>query len=187
MDVSRIRALRGPNLWSRHTAIQAIVTCEGAECAIADLPGFEARLRDRFPVYLTYHDADLPEYLRQIEVGRQCGIQAYKFHSYKGGDADQAIFKAVRKEVGPDYALLNDPVCSYNLREAIAVGLLMEELNFVWLEEPFHEQKLHDYQALCRELTIPVSSSLSFPVYRYRDSLTSTPARTARHADVPNG
>ena len=49
MDVSRIRALRGPNLWSRHTAIQAIVTCEGAECAIADLPGFEARLRDRFP------------------------------------------------------------------------------------------------------------------------------------------
>uniref|UniRef100_Q47AY6 Cyanophycin synthetase n=1 Tax=Dechloromonas aromatica (strain RCB) TaxID=159087 RepID=Q47AY6_DECAR len=49
MDVSRIRALRGPNLWSRHTAIQAIVTCEGAELAIADLPGFEARLRERFP------------------------------------------------------------------------------------------------------------------------------------------
>ncbi len=49
MDVSRIRALRGPNLWSRHTAIQAIVSCEGAECAIADLPGFEARLRERFP------------------------------------------------------------------------------------------------------------------------------------------
>ncbi len=49
MDVSRIRALRGPNLWSRHTAIQAIVSCHGAECAIADLPGFEARLRARFP------------------------------------------------------------------------------------------------------------------------------------------
>ena len=49
MDVSRIRALRGPNLWSRHTAIQAIVTCDGAERAIAQLPGFEARLRERFP------------------------------------------------------------------------------------------------------------------------------------------
>ncbi|MGB5208782.1 MAG: cyanophycin synthetase [Azonexus sp.] len=49
MDVTRIRALRGPNLWSRHTAIQAIITCEGAESAIANLPGFEARLRDRFP------------------------------------------------------------------------------------------------------------------------------------------
>jgi cyanophycin synthetase len=49
MEVSRIRALRGPNLWSRHTAIQAIVTCEGGEMAIADLPDFEARLRERFP------------------------------------------------------------------------------------------------------------------------------------------
>jgi len=49
MDVSRIRALRGPNLWSRHTAIQAIVNCEGAEVAIGDLPGFEVRLRERFP------------------------------------------------------------------------------------------------------------------------------------------
>ena len=49
MDVSRIRALRGPNLWSRHTAIQAIVTCEGAERAISNLPGFEDRLRERFP------------------------------------------------------------------------------------------------------------------------------------------
>ena len=49
MDVSRIRALRGPNLWSRHTAIQAIVTCEGAESAITDLPNFETRLRERFP------------------------------------------------------------------------------------------------------------------------------------------
>lgn len=49
MDVSRIRALRGPNLWSRHTAIQAIVTCDAVECAIADLPGFEIRLRARFP------------------------------------------------------------------------------------------------------------------------------------------
>ncbi|MCE1183195.1 MAG: cyanophycin synthetase [Rhodocyclales bacterium] len=49
MDVSRIRPLRGPNLWSRHTAIQAIVTCEGNETAIAQLEGFEARLRARFP------------------------------------------------------------------------------------------------------------------------------------------
>ena len=49
MDVYRIRALRGPNLWSRHTAIQAIVSCEGAEVAISDLPGFENRLRERFP------------------------------------------------------------------------------------------------------------------------------------------
>jgi len=49
MDVSRIRALRGPNLWSRHTAIEAIVSCIGAECSIEELPGFEDRLRALFP------------------------------------------------------------------------------------------------------------------------------------------
>ena len=49
MDVSRIRALRGPNLWSRHTAIEAIVSCNEDERAIGRLPGFEDRLRERFP------------------------------------------------------------------------------------------------------------------------------------------
>lgn len=49
MQVSRIRALRGPNLWSRHTAIEAIVCCTDDECNIDNLPGFETRLRERFP------------------------------------------------------------------------------------------------------------------------------------------
>ncbi len=49
MEVSRIRALRGPNLWSRHTAIEAIVSCSEAESPISDIPGFEVRLRARFP------------------------------------------------------------------------------------------------------------------------------------------
>jgi cyanophycin synthetase len=51
MEVSRIRALRGANLWSHHTSIEAIVTCTPEECDIASQPGFEARLRDRFPQY----------------------------------------------------------------------------------------------------------------------------------------
>lgn len=49
MEVTRIRALRGPNLWSHHTAIQAVVSCTEAEQDINGLDGFEARLRARFP------------------------------------------------------------------------------------------------------------------------------------------
>ena len=49
MDVSRIRALRGPNLWSHHTAIEAVVTCTPQECSITAQEGFETRLRARFP------------------------------------------------------------------------------------------------------------------------------------------
>ncbi len=48
-EISRLRALRGPNLWGRHTAIEAIVTVSAAESALADTFGFEDRLRVRFP------------------------------------------------------------------------------------------------------------------------------------------
>ncbi len=49
MDVTRIRALRGPNLWSRHLAIEAVVSCTQQECAMSRIEGFEARLRALFP------------------------------------------------------------------------------------------------------------------------------------------
>jgi cyanophycin synthetase len=48
MNITRIRALRGPNLWSRHTAIEAVVECSAPEQDIGSLPGFEGALRDRF-------------------------------------------------------------------------------------------------------------------------------------------
>ncbi|MDQ1920911.1 Mur ligase family protein [Massilia pseudoviolaceinigra] len=49
MDVLRTRALRGPNRWSRHTAIQANISCTPQEHAVDQMPGFELRLRARFP------------------------------------------------------------------------------------------------------------------------------------------
>ncbi len=49
MEVTRIRALRGPNLWSHHTAIQTVVSCSEPECSIETMAGFETRLRARFP------------------------------------------------------------------------------------------------------------------------------------------
>ena len=49
MEITRVRALRGPNLWCRQTAIEAIVSCTEDECTIGDVEGFEARVRARFP------------------------------------------------------------------------------------------------------------------------------------------
>ncbi len=49
MEVTRIRALRGPNLWSRHTAIEAVVHCTQDERDIRRLADFEPRLRALFP------------------------------------------------------------------------------------------------------------------------------------------
>lgn len=64
MEVTRIRALRGPNLWSHHTAIQSIVACSEEECSIGAIDGFEERLRARFPeispLQPTGHDDSIP-------------------------------------------------------------------------------------------------------------------------------
>lgn len=49
MQVSRIRALRGPNLWTTCTAIEAVVSCSASKIDIGSIPGFETRLRERFP------------------------------------------------------------------------------------------------------------------------------------------
>ncbi|HEY0062706.1 MAG TPA: cyanophycin synthetase [Telluria sp.] len=49
MEVSRVRALRGPNLWSHHTSIEAIVSLTPQEECVGNMPGFEERLRTRFP------------------------------------------------------------------------------------------------------------------------------------------
>ena len=49
MQLSRIRALRGPNLWSRHCAIEAIVQCSELESDLTRLADFETALRARCP------------------------------------------------------------------------------------------------------------------------------------------
>ena len=49
MEITRIRMLRGPNLWSRHTALEAIVTCDASERSIDSIPEFETKMRERFP------------------------------------------------------------------------------------------------------------------------------------------
>ena len=128
---------------------------------VAGLPVYDliGKVRQRFPVYITGGEGTVEDYLADIELGKQHGITAYKFHSYKGGKVDIPIFRHIREAVGPDYGLLSDSVCSYSLEEAIEVGHVMEALDFIWLEEPMHEQKQQQYQHLCRELTLPIRAT----------------------------
>jgi L-alanine-DL-glutamate epimerase-like enolase superfamily enzyme len=77
-------------------------------------------------------------------------------HTYKGGRADVPIYRALRQYVGPEYELLADPVRSYTLVEAVQIGRLLEELDFVWLEEPLHDESITQLQELCATLTIPL-------------------------------
>ena len=64
MDVTRVRALRGPNLWTRHTALELVVELPPEERSIDTMSRYEARLRARFPalgpIRPVSHRGDLP-------------------------------------------------------------------------------------------------------------------------------
>jgi L-alanine-DL-glutamate epimerase-like enolase superfamily enzyme len=120
------------------------------------------QVRDRIPAYATGGDGDgsIETYRRTIEQAHEkWGINAFKFHNYQSAGEHAKLFREIRRAVGDEYVLINDPVCSYNLRDAIEVGRVMEELGFLWLEEPFYEQELRQYQELCAALTIPVMAT----------------------------
>ena len=104
MKVTRIRALRGPNLWSRHTAIEAVVACEGDENAISKLAGFEARLRARFPTIGELH----PMVLLFFILG---GVEAFGFLGLFLGPVVAAVLTAV-------FAMLREEVNEAGLAPA---------------------------------------------------------------------
>ncbi|MEK9803267.1 MAG: cyanophycin synthetase, partial [Curvibacter sp.] len=79
MEVQRIRALRGPNLWSHHTAIEAVVHCTPTECELSPRQNFGMRLRARFPQILplnpTGHQDETVPLARVLELAA-LGLQA---------------------------------------------------------------------------------------------------------------
>jgi cyanophycin synthetase len=60
MEISKTRALRGPNLWSRHTSLEVVVHCDQSEQDISTLPHFEERIRNRFPQMANLQSRQLP-------------------------------------------------------------------------------------------------------------------------------
>ncbi|MFT4267380.1 MAG: cyanophycin synthetase [Xenophilus sp.] len=75
MDITRIRVLRGPNLWSLHTCIEAVVACHGeGENAIGRRPGFEDRLRALLPCIGELHPVALGQPLSLAHVLENAAI-----------------------------------------------------------------------------------------------------------------
>jgi L-alanine-DL-glutamate epimerase-like enolase superfamily enzyme len=69
------------------------------------------------------------------------------------------IHRRLREAVGPDMLLMSDPVAEYTLAEAIRVGRDLEELDYLWLEEPFRDFELEKYAQLCAALDLPVAAT----------------------------
>src|SRR5262245_1675476 len=49
MEFRRVRALRGPNIWAKCTALEVAVAIGEMKFPVREIPGFEARLREWVP------------------------------------------------------------------------------------------------------------------------------------------
>jgi len=99
MEVTRIRALRGPNLWSRHTCIEAIVSCSEDEMTVEALPGFEGRLRALFPTIgelhpiVLGHPLALAHVLENAAVALQAQAGCAVNFGHTARTLDQGVFQ----------------------------------------------------------------------------------------------
>jgi cyanophycin synthetase len=110
MEVSRIRALRGPNLWSRHTAIEAVVRCSSVQRSPKEQAEFESAVRARFPgigalapvghqgPITLAHVLEVAALALQAQAG--CPVTFSRTNSTPEADVYQVVVEYSEEEVG---------------------------------------------------------------------------------------
>ena len=118
--------------------------------------------RDKVRAYASsQHHDKLEDFVTEVQTIKGQGFTAYKIHppSPNGGHdykLDMEVAKAVRKEAGDEFTLLMDPVGVYTREEAIKVGRLLQDLNYVAYEDPIPTDDIDGLVELCRSLDIPI-------------------------------
>ncbi len=120
--------------------------------------------REQVPVYaasmfLSNPDAYCEEALRCKDMN----LNGYKVHPVGRPELDLEICRKVREAVGRGMALMVDVHGSYNHQQALKFGRALEELDYLWYEEPFSDSDLAGYRELCRALDIAVAGMESLP------------------------
>lgn len=124
-------------------------------------------VRTRVPAYASgwFHPA-IADYVDEALAFAEKGLKAYKIHppsfarafgqTVESMDADLAICRAVREAVGDSAPLFLDPVIGYGYEDALRIGRAIQDLDFVWYEDPLPSHDLHGYTRLKSHLHIPI-------------------------------
>jgi L-alanine-DL-glutamate epimerase-like enolase superfamily enzyme len=95
-----------------------------------------------------------------LTAWRELGWKAYKAHAQRGPNrlalrAQLEVLKALGDHAGGEMQLMFD-AHAYAYRDALTVGKTIEELGFVWFEDPLAAHDIHGHRELKRYLRIPV-------------------------------
>lgn len=91
------------------------------------------------------------------------GYKALKLHTWMppipgapNVKLDYNACAAVREAVGPDIPLMLDPNHWYSRQDTLWLGRKLEELGFLWMEEPMEEASISSYVWLCQNLSLSI-------------------------------
>ena len=98
----------------------------------------------------------LDEYERYIKMARDLGFKAFKLHAYGDVKRDIELSTALRRWVGPDADLMFDGSAGWDYVDALEFGKAIQDLGFLWYEEPMREFYLGAYAKLADKLDIPI-------------------------------
>ena len=99
----------------------------------------------------------MDEFERYIKLSRDVGFKAFKLHAWGGPvKRDIELCKNLRKWVGDDADLMFDGSAGWDYVNALEFGKAIQDLGFLWYEEPMREFHLGSYAKLCDKLDIPI-------------------------------
>lgn len=111
----------------------------------------------RVPAYASTVTWDtMAEYERHIKECLDEGFFAFKLHA--SGDArwDAELARNLRRWVGDEADLMFDASAGWDYVTSLWFGRVLEEVGFLWFEEPMREFDLTSYTELCAALDIPI-------------------------------
>lgn len=115
------------------------------------------RARERCPAYYNIGGNTKEACAADAAQAVEMGFPAVKDHFRGRADENIAWFAAMRDAVGPKIVLLHDAALSqYTFQDALRVGRALEELRFLWFEEPLSDRDQNGLQRLCAALDIPI-------------------------------
>ncbi len=162
-------------LWQQERML-GTVAIGAVDVALWDILGRTAGLpihrllgtaRTTIPVYVSSWVHRRPDdYAAEALHYRSEGFGAYKIHPptqlrLRAGldvplQQDIETARAVREAVGPDYTLMWDSPWVYGYEEALRFGRVLEELDYLWYEDPLQSDDVYGYERLRRHLRIPL-------------------------------
>jgi len=123
--------------------------------------------KDRMMAYASsQHLPAVEDYVPDAMKAKELGYRGYKIHpgsgQHRSGEPIPSYvghmeeIKELRKALGDEYVLAHDPVQAYNRYEALKVGRLLDELDYLWFEDPIRTTDLDGLVELASRLDVPL-------------------------------